>query len=120
MDAMWTPVTDTIKAKVNENLATATDQVNTQVEAVLRAKVTAAVVAGSSTGAGKLADGATKLAGVQKLIDDKVAEALPKARAEALAKVAAEKHLSVVNGRLARDWSNATQREARSTRWCPR
>ncbi len=112
MDAMWTPVTDTIKTKVNENLATATDQVNTQVEAVVRAKVTAAVVAGSSTGAGKLADGATKLAGVQKLIDDKVAEALPKARAEALAKVADEKHLSVVNGRLARDWSNATQREA--------
>lgn len=66
----------------------------------------------AATGTEKLADGAKQLAGIQKVIDDKVAELVPAAQRTALKKVAKEKNLSVVDGKLAVDYSDPVQRRA--------
>ncbi len=63
-------------------------------------------------GSAKLGDGVGKLSTIEQTIDDKVQELLPDAIDEALAKVADEKHLSVIDGRLAVDWSDPAQRSA--------
>ena len=63
-------------------------------------------------GSAKLGEGADKLSTIEQTIDDKVAELLPDAVDEALAKVADEKHLSVSGGRLTVDWSDPAQRSA--------
>ncbi len=66
---------------------------------------------GAATGSGKIATGAHQLSKIEKIIDDKVAELTPEAEAKALKKVAEEKNLSVIDGKLAVDWSNASQRQ---------
>ena len=63
-------------------------------------------------GSAKLGDGVGKLSTIEQTIDDKVKELLPDAIDEALVKVADEKHLSVIDGRLAVDWSDPVQRSA--------
>ena len=63
-------------------------------------------------GSAKLGDGVGKLSTIEQTIDDKVKELLPDAIDEALTKVAGEKHLSVIDGRLAVDWSDPAQRSA--------
>ena len=66
----------------------------------------------AASGTAKLSTGARQLSKVEKLIDEKVAELLPDAERKALTKVAKEKNLSVVDGRLAVDYSDPVQRRA--------
>jgi X-X-X-Leu-X-X-Gly heptad repeat protein len=67
---------------------------------------------GAATGSSKIAAGATKLSKIDQVINDKVAEVLPEAQAKALKKVAEEKNLSVIDGKLAVNWADPVQRRA--------
>ncbi|MCE1174204.1 MAG: DHA2 family efflux MFS transporter permease subunit [Propionibacteriales bacterium] len=67
---------------------------------------------GAAVGSGKIAAGATKLSKIEQVIDDKVDEVLPDAQRKALEKVAEQKNLSVIDGKLAVDWANPVQRRA--------
>ena len=71
---------------------------------------TGAAVAAS--GSEKLGAGAEKLSKVDKMIDEAVKKALPKAEKKALQQVAFERNLSVKDGKLAVDWSDPVQRWA--------
>jgi EmrB/QacA subfamily drug resistance transporter len=66
----------------------------------------------AASGSSKLSGGAQQLSQIEKVIDQKVAELTPAAFDKALKQVAAEQHLSVVDGELAVDYSDATQRKA--------
>ncbi|MFT3969102.1 MAG: DHA2 family efflux MFS transporter permease subunit [Micropruina sp.] len=66
----------------------------------------------AATGTAKLGNGARQLSKVEKLINEKVAELTPAAEKKALKKVAEEKNLSVIDGRLAVDYSDPAQRQA--------
>jgi EmrB/QacA subfamily drug resistance transporter len=68
--------------------------------------------AAAASGTEKLASGAKQLSKVDSIIDKAVKKALPKAYAKALQQVAFERNLSVVDGRLAVDWSDPVQRWA--------
>lgn len=65
-----------------------------------------------ASGTTKLSTGARQLSKIEKLIDDKVKELTPAAEKKALAKVAKDKHFSVVDGKLAVDYSDPVQRRA--------
>lgn len=67
---------------------------------------------GAASGAKQLSSGARKLSEVEKIINDKVAELTPDAERKALQAAAEEKHLSVIDGRLAVDYSDPVQRRA--------
>lgn len=69
-------------------------------------------VQASASGTQKLSDGASKLSGVDAMIDQKVAQLLPDAQKAALEKVAEQRHLSIVDGKLSVDYTNAVQRQA--------
>ncbi len=66
----------------------------------------------AATGTAKLSTGARQLSKIEKLINQKVAELVPEAEKMALKKVAEEKHFSVIDGRLAVDYSDPVQRQA--------
>ena len=66
----------------------------------------------AASGTAKLSAGAKQLSKVEKLINAKVKELLPAAQAKAIKKVADDKNLSVVNGRLAVNYSDPVQRRA--------
>ncbi len=66
----------------------------------------------AASGSAKLSSGARKLSKVEKLIDEQVAKLAPEARRKALQKVAKEQKLSVIDGRLAVDYADPTQRRA--------
>jgi EmrB/QacA subfamily drug resistance transporter len=74
-------------------------------------QLTAGTTAAAS-GSQKLASGARQLSKIDKVINTKVAELTPKAQKEALQKVADEQNLSVIDGKLAVDYTNAVQRRA--------
>lgn len=67
---------------------------------------------GAASGATTVGDGVRKLSGIEKVIDDKVAELLPEAEDKALQKVADERHLSVIDHKLAVDFADPVQRRA--------
>lgn len=67
---------------------------------------------GAASGATTVGDGVRKLSGIEKVIDDKVAELLPEAEDRALQKVADERHLSVIDHKLAVDFADPVQRRA--------
>jgi EmrB/QacA subfamily drug resistance transporter len=67
---------------------------------------------GAATGSAKIAAGAKKLSQIEQVINDKVAELLPEAKEKALKKVAEDKNLSVIDGKLAVDYSDPVQRKA--------
>lgn len=67
---------------------------------------------GAANGATKVGDGVRKLSGIEKVIEDKVAELLPDAQDKALQKVADERHLSVVDHKLVIDFADPVQRRA--------
>jgi EmrB/QacA subfamily drug resistance transporter len=67
---------------------------------------------GAAVGSGKIAAGATKLSKIEQVVNDKVAEVLPDAQRKALEKVAKDKNLSVIDGKLAVDWADPVQRRA--------
>lgn len=66
----------------------------------------------AASGTAKMTDGARQLSTVDTKIDAAVEKALPDAQKKALEKVAEEKNLSVIDGKLAVDYSDATQRQA--------
>lgn len=66
----------------------------------------------ASSGSKKLAAGTRQLAKINAVIEEKVAELTPDAQRKALEKVAEEKHFSVIDGKLAINYSNAEQRRA--------
>jgi EmrB/QacA subfamily drug resistance transporter len=66
----------------------------------------------ASSGSKKLAAGTRQLAKINAVIEEKVAELTPDAQRKALAKVAEEKHFSVIDGKLTIDYSNTEQRRA--------
>ncbi len=66
----------------------------------------------ASSGSKKLAAGTRQLAKINAVIEQKVAELTPDAQRKALEKVAEEKRFSVIDGKLAIDYSNAEQRRA--------
>ncbi len=66
----------------------------------------------AASGTAKLSTGAKQLSKIEKVIDEQVAKLVPKAQQKALAKVADEKKLSIVDGRLAVDYSDPVQRRA--------
>ncbi len=66
---------------------------------------------GASTGSGKIASGAKKLSTIEKVINQKANELTPAAQRKALAKVATDKHLSVIDGQLAVNYADPVQRQ---------
>ncbi|MFZ0530826.1 MAG: DHA2 family efflux MFS transporter permease subunit [Propionicimonas sp.] len=68
--------------------------------------------AAAASGSEKLGSGARQLSTIEKVINTQVAELVPDARAKALKKVAEEKNLSVVKGKLAVDYADPVQRRA--------
>ena len=60
----------------------------------------------------RIAEGSTKLAGLNKVAQQKVKEALPAAQHKALEQVAKEQHLSVKDNKLTVDYSDPQQRQA--------
>jgi EmrB/QacA subfamily drug resistance transporter len=68
--------------------------------------------AGAASGTTKIATGAHQLSAIDKVINQKVAELTPAAQRKALEKVAKDKQLSVINGKLAVDYSDPVQRRA--------
>ena len=66
----------------------------------------------AASGSAKLSAGARKLSTVEKVIDKQVAKLAPEARRKALEKVAKEKNLSVIDGRLAVAYADPVQRRA--------
>jgi EmrB/QacA subfamily drug resistance transporter len=83
--------------------------------ATLAASKGSAIPTGASaaaSGGEKMAAGAKKLSKIQKVINEAVKKALPKAYAKAVQKVAFERNLSVKDGKLAVDWADPVQRWA--------
>jgi EmrB/QacA subfamily drug resistance transporter len=103
MKQLWAPMTKPIKAKVQDGLDTATTKVRSGVKAAVTEQVAAGVQAQVQAGAVPAAAAAT-------VTEQQVAKALPGATAKALQTTATKAHASVVDGRLAVDWSNASER----------
>lgn len=107
MEKVWTPITSKIKANYTQQLAKATAAVDAQVQDAVEAKAKAAAASQAQALAKLPADQRqAALAAAQA----KIKEATAQAQAQALAKVAQQQHVSVVNGKLTIDWSNASQR----------
>jgi EmrB/QacA subfamily drug resistance transporter len=66
----------------------------------------------AASGSEKLGSGARQLSKIEKVINEKVAELTPDAQQEALKKVAEDQNLSVIDGKLAVDYTNSVQRRA--------
>lgn len=115
MNKMWSPITTKVEANYAKGLDQATTKVDAQVDKAVRAQVTTAVKkqaaaqAAAAGQAGATASAAQK-ARLQAVIDQQVAKLTPAARQKALQAVATTQHVSVVDGRLAVDYSNADQR----------
>ncbi|WP_244937883.1 MDR family MFS transporter [Acidipropionibacterium jensenii] len=112
MDQMWSPITEKITQNYAKGLDRATAKVNAEVEATVRQQVTEqvrkqAAASGQNPGA---APTAAQQAQMKAEIDRLVASLTPAAQQKALQQVATRQHVSVVNGRLAVDYSSAEQR----------
>lgn len=125
MAKMWTPAVTKIKANYTTKLDQATTTIDKQVAAQIRKQVTAAAQkqaaaaekqaasAAAAKGAGARQAGTTTAASkaqLQKMIDQKVAQLTPAAQQKALQKVAAKQHVTVIDNKLAVDYTNASQR----------
>jgi len=66
----------------------------------------------AASGTAKLSSGAKQLSKIEKVINTQVDKIVPKAQQKALEKVAEEKNLSVIDGKLAVDYSDPVQRRA--------
>jgi EmrB/QacA subfamily drug resistance transporter len=105
MDQMWNKIVDPVTAATQKGLDQATAQVDAGVGQAVTAQVTAAVDA-------KVAAGVIPQAEAQGVIEQQVQAALPAAEQSALNAAAAKAGVSVIDGRLAVDYSNAVQRKA--------
>ncbi|WP_148279458.1 MDR family MFS transporter [Acidipropionibacterium acidipropionici] len=117
MNQMWSPITDEVKANYAKGLDQATTKVNAQVASQVRAQVTAAAqkqakaqAAQSGGSASAAQPSAAQKAAMQAAINQQVAKLTPAAQQTALQTVATKQHVSVINGKLAVDYSKADQR----------
>lgn len=115
MDKMWTPITTRIETNYAKGLDQATTKVNAQVASQVKAQVTAAAQKHAAAQSGSSGQGATPSAAQQKAmqasINQQVAKLTPAAQQKALQQVATKQHVSVINGKLAVNYSNTAQRE---------
>ncbi|MDR2998380.1 MAG: MFS transporter [Microbacterium sp.] len=105
MKQIWTPIVTPIEAQVAQSLDAATTQVTDAAKAAVTQQVTAAVQA-------QVAAGAVPADQASAVIDAQVAAALPAATTKALDAAATKAGVSVVDGKLAVDYTDAAQRQA--------
>lgn len=110
-----------------DNLATGSAQVSSALEqlasgatklangastAASKGSLLTAGATAAASGTQKLGTGAQQLSKIEKVIDEKVAELTPDAQQEALKTVAEDQHLSVIDGKLAVNYTDSVQRRA--------
>jgi len=105
MGAVYGPLTDEIKSGIDARLADGTQQATEAATQAVTDQVTQAVNAA-------VAAGQLPAAAAPSVIDQQVQAALPGAIDQALHTAADQAGVSVVDGRLAVDWSDETQRDA--------
>lgn len=103
MKQLWTPIVDPIQTNIQVELTSAATKAKAAANAAVTQQVTAAVDQ-------QVASGAITPAEAAPIIVQQVAAATPKAEASALAAVAKAANATVVNGTVAVDWANASQR----------
>jgi len=113
MKQLWNPIVNPIKSNLQTSLDSATTTVQKAADAAATTAVTKQVTAAVNA---QVAAGAVPAAAAQTVIDQQVASALPGAKrtaeAAALKQAAAKADATVVNGKLAVDYTDATQRRA--------
>ncbi|WP_082008046.1 MDR family MFS transporter [Microbacterium mangrovi] len=105
MDQMWNKIVQPIEKGTQEGLDKATAQINAAVKVAVTEKVTQAVDA-------QVAAGVIPQAAADQIIAQQVDKALPVATATAVKQAAEKAGVSVENGKLVVDYSNADQRKA--------
>nr|WP_286346827.1 MDR family MFS transporter [Frondihabitans sucicola] len=104
MKQIWNPIVKPIKSQVQSGLDKGTTAAKQAADAAVTKQVTAAV-------AQQVAAGTLPASAQATVIAQQVATAKPAAEAAALTTAASQAHASVVNGALAVNWSDASQRE---------
>lgn len=105
MDQIWSPIVTPVQAQVQSGLDQGTAAAKQAADQAVTAQVTAAVQK-------QVAAGATPASAAQGIIDQQVAAATPAAEQSALETAAQKAGASVVNGKLAVDYSDQGQRGA--------
>jgi EmrB/QacA subfamily drug resistance transporter len=105
MDQIWSPIVTPVKGQVQSGLDQGTAAAKQAADQAVTAQVTAAVQK-------QVAAGALPASAAQGVIDSQVAAAQPAAEQAALAGAAQKANATVVNGRLAVDYSDQAQRSA--------
>ncbi|WP_263731979.1 MDR family MFS transporter [Cellulomonas sp. SG140] len=105
MNQLWNPIVTPVKAQVQTGLDQGTAAATQAADAAVTQQVTAAVQA-------QVAAGALPAARAQAVIDAQVAAAKPAAEQKALAAAAQQAGVTVADGKLAVDYTDATQRGA--------
>lgn len=105
MNQLWNPIVTPVKAQVQTGLDQGTAAATQAADAAVTQQVTAAVRA-------QVAAGALPAARAQAVIDSQVAAAKPAAEQKALAAAAQQAGVTVADGKLAVDYTDATQRGA--------
>nr|WP_251858490.1 MFS transporter [Herbiconiux sp. L3-i23] len=105
MEQIWTPITEPVTANVQSALDEGTAAATQAADAAVTEQVTAAVQQ-------QVDAGVIPAAAAQQVIDQQVAAATPAAEEQALTAAAEQANATVVDGRLAIDYSDEAQREA--------
>ncbi|BDZ44528.1 hypothetical protein GCM10025866_04370 [Naasia aerilata] len=103
MKAIWSPIVTPVREQIQTGLDTGTQQATAAADQAVTQQVTAAVQQQVDAGAIPAAAAAT-------IIGQQVAAARPQAEQQALAAAADQAHASVIDGKLAVDWTDAAQR----------
>ncbi|WP_420363858.1 MDR family MFS transporter [Curtobacterium aetherium] len=103
MDQIWDPIVGPVQDGIDSGLARGTAAAKQAADRAVTQQVTSAVQA-------QVAAGALPAAAADTVIAQQVADATPQAEATALAAAADQAHASVVDGRLAVDWTDNDQR----------
>jgi EmrB/QacA subfamily drug resistance transporter len=103
MDQIWDPIVDPIQDSIGSGLARGTTAAKQAADQAVTEQVTTAVQA-------QVAAGTLPAAAAETVIAQQVADATPQAEATALAAAADQAHASVVDGKLAVDWTDTAQR----------
>ncbi|QWS32520.1 MDR family MFS transporter [Curtobacterium aetherium] len=103
MDQIWDPIVGPVQDGIDSGLARGTAAAKQAADRAVTQQVTSAVQA-------QVAAGALPAAAADTVIAQQVADATPQAEATALAAAADQAHASVVDGRLAVDWTDSDQR----------
>jgi EmrB/QacA subfamily drug resistance transporter len=104
MKQIWNPIVNPVKKEIQAGLDKGTAAATTAAQAAVTKQVQAAVDA-------QVAAGTIPADASQQIVQQQVAAALPKATSAALSQAATTAHASVVDGKLAIDYSNAAQRK---------